>query len=391
MKGSSNIPANRHWTANPKVQDEVLEAVTRVILSGNFILGEEVERFESEFSIISGVQGCGVGSGTDAVTIALLAGGIGAGDEVLVPAFAPAGTITGVLGCGAMPVLVDVTNDFELDLRSAQEAISKRTRALISVHFFGRMDNMWGISAFAQAFNLWVVEDCAHAHGAMLWDPGAGTWRQAGTIGDGAAFSFYPTKNLGACGDAGFCGTRHVDLLPHLKRLRQYGWTRKDHSECLGRNTRLDEMQAGILRVGLKTLPQRNERRSAIAAIYHQLLSPWLPEGSVIPAKIDHERVRVFHQYVLQTGKRDRLLAHFRQRGIGFGVHYPALNLQPAFASFSRGRKLSTAETLANRVVSLPIYPDLSDVEVEIICEILNTFWRMPGEVQFSSASPSQS
>jgi dTDP-4-amino-4,6-dideoxygalactose transaminase len=358
-----------------------------VIKRGNFILGEEVESFEREFSAISGVEGCGVGSGTDALTLALMAGGIGPGDEVIMPAFAPAGTINGVLGSGATPILIDVTPDFDLDLCSAQRGITPRSRAIICVHFFGCMANILAIRNFAKSFGLWVVEDCSHAHGAMLWDTDPGAWRPAGTVGDAAAFSFYPTKNLGACGDAGYCGTRHAGLVPHLKKLRQYGWTRRDHAETLGRNTRLDEMQACILRVGLRILLKRNQRRRMIASMYHKMLSPGLPEESVLPAEVDTQRVRVFHQYVLQSPDRDCLLEHLSRNGIGFGVHYPALNLQPAFARFARGIRPTVAERLSSRVVSLPIYPELPDSEVETICEILNTFWRMREKARSSSGS----
>lgn len=382
------IPANRHWTADPTAQEEVREAVARVIARGNFILGEEVESFEREFSAISGVNGYGVGSGTDAVTLALMAGGIRPGDEVLLPAFAPAGSITGVLATGATPVLIDVTEDFELELRSAQEAITPKTKAIVCVHLFGRMDSMTAIEAFANAHQLWVVEDCAHAHGSMLWDPEKGAWRPAGTIGDAAAFSFYPTKNLGACGDAGYCGTRHAELLPNLKKLRQYGWTRRDHAEALGLNTRLDELQACILRVGLRGLSERNQKRRMIAATYHRLLAPNLPLNWRLPAAVDSQRVRVFHQYVVQSPVRDRLLQHFRKSGVGFGVHYPALHHQPAFALFARGVGLKTTELLSATVVSLPSFPDLSNTEVEKVCEILTTFWKMQEEPRFFSASP---
>ena len=295
------------------------------------------------------------------------------------PVLAPGGTITGVVSSGATPVLVEVTSDFQLDLRSATEAITERTRAVVCVHMFGRMDNMPEINRLAEAFHLWVVEDCAHAHGAMLLDPRTATWRPAGTMGDAAAFSFYPTKNLGACGDAGFCGSKHTELLPSLKALRQYGWTRKDHAERVGRNTRLDEVQAGILRVGLRLLLARNQRRRLIAARYHKLLSPNVPTDSALPAENDPQRLRVFHQYVIQSGDRDRLLAHLTQNGIGYGLHYPTLSEQPAFAPYARGLDFPMARKLAKRVVSLPIYPELSNSEVERICETLNTFWSTPG------------
>ena len=382
------IPANRHWTADPTAQKDVREAVARVIARGNFILGEEVESFEREFSAISGVKGYGVGSGTDAVTLALMAGGIGPGDEVLLPAFAPAGSITGVLATGATPMLIDVTADFELDLRSAQEAITPRSKAIVCVHFFGRMDSMTAIEAFANAHELWVVEDCAHAHGSMLWDTEKSAWRPAGTIGDAAAFSFYPTKNLGACGDAGYCGTRHAELLPDLKKLRQYGWTRRDHAESLGLNTRLDELQASILRVGLRALSERNQKRRMIAANYHRLLAPNLPLNWRIPAAADSQRVRVFHQYVVQSPVRDRLLEHLSRSGVGFGVHYPALHQQPAFVPFACGVGLKNTERLSATVVSLPSFPELSNTEVEKVCEILSTFWRVQEEPRFLSASP---
>jgi aminotransferase EvaB len=382
------IPANRHWTADLSAQEEVREAVARVIARGNFILGEEVECFEREFADISGVTGCGVGSGTDALTLALMLGNIGPGDEVLLPAFAPAGTISGVLATGATPVLIDVTADFDLDLRSAQNAITPRSRGVIFVHLFGRMDPMLDVQTLANAFNLWVVEDCAHAHAAMLWDSATGQWRLAGTLGDAAAFSFYPTKNLGACGDAGFCGSRHTELLPHLKKLRQYGWTRRDHAETLGRNTRLDEIQACILRVGLRTLLKRNQRRRIIAAMYHKMLSPSLPADWGLPDEIDSKRVRVFHQYVVQSPVRDQFLQHLSKSGIGFGIHYPALHQQPAFAQFSRNIPLTTAERLSKSVTSLPIFPELSNTEVESVCETLITFWKMQENGRFSSAYP---
>jgi dTDP-4-amino-4,6-dideoxygalactose transaminase len=374
MKSCLKIPSNKHWTAAPQAQLEVQQTILRVLANGNFTLGSEVESFEREFSAFTGVPGLGVGSGTDAITLALTVGGIGPGDEVLLPTFAPAGTIAGVLCSGATPVLVDITSDFELDLKMAEQSITKNTRAVVCVHLFGRMENMWGINQLANLFNLWVVEDCAHAHGAMLLEPGTQTWWPAGSIGDAAAFSFYPTKNLGACGDAGFCGSKHTELLPRLAALRQYGWTRRDHAEILGRNSRLDEIQAGILRVGLRSLLERNHRRRANASAYHKLLQGSSAHHCTLPPQTDPARILVFHQYVLQSDRRDALISHLQNHGIGYGIHYPPLHTQPAFRRYGGERAFAAADDLGRRVVSLPMFPELSNTEIEIVCETLNTF-----------------
>ena len=374
MNNTSKIPSNRHWTSTPQAQLEVQKVVLRILERGNFTLGTEVETFEREFSAFCGVQGIGFVIGTDAITLALMAGGIGPGDEVLVPTYAPAGTITGVLCSGATPVLVDITPDFELDLEKAREAITKRTAAVVCVHLFGRMDNMWELGALAKLLNLWVVEDCAHAHGAMLLERSSQTWWPAGAIGDAAAFSFYPTKNLAACGDAGFCASKHTGILPKIRAFRQYGWTARDQAEAVGRNTRLDEIQAGILRVGLHSLPDRNHRRRVIAAIYHKLLEPAEPQKCTLPAQNDPERIMVFHQYVIQSANRDRLLAHLTEHGVGYGIHYPPLHTQPAFEVYGRGRKFPVAERLGMRVVSLPMFPELSNTEIKNVCQTLNAF-----------------
>jgi dTDP-4-amino-4,6-dideoxygalactose transaminase len=295
---------------------------------------------------------------------------------VLLPTFAPAGTITGILCAGATPVLVDITADLEIDLEEARKAITERTRAVVCVHLFGRMDNMHALCCFAKSLNLWLVEDCAHAHGAMLLERDTQVWRPAGCLGDAAAFSFYPTKNLGACGDAGFCATKHTALIPKLQALRQYGWKQRDHAEIVGRNTRLDEIQAAILRVGLRTLRERNHRRRMIAAIYHTLLEPerCAKQTLTLPVQNDPERIMVFHQYVLQSDRRDKLLAHLTKQRIGYGIHYPPLHKQPAFELYGGGRHYTVAERVAGRVLSLPMFPELSDGQIEIICETLNTF-----------------
>ena len=374
MNQNLKIPSNKHWTSTPEAQIELQQAVRRILERGNFTLGAEVEAFEREFSAFCGVQGIGVGSGTDAIALGLMAGGIGPGDEVLLPTFAPAGTITGILCTGAKPVLIDITADFEIDLNKAQEAITERTRAVVCVHLFGRMNNMQALGRLAKSFNLWVVEDCAHAHGAMLFESGAQVWQPAGCIGDAAAFSFYPTKNLAACGDGGFCATKHAELLPKLKALRQYGWTRRDHAEVVGRNTRLDEIQAGILRVGLRSLLERNQRRRMIAAMYHNLLLTVTRAELTLPPQSDPERILVFHQYVIQSDQRDRVIARLATHGIGYGIHYPPLHKQPAFEVYGGSRPYAVAERIASRVVSLPMFPELSNKQIEIICEALNTF-----------------
>lgn len=275
-----SIPFNQLWTTREDAREPLAAAMERVLRSGRYILGAEVEAFEEEFSAYLGVTGgVGVASGTDALTLALLAGRMEPGAEVLLPAFGSGATITGILAAGATPVPVDVEWDFTLDQNRLEEALTPRTRALVAVHLYGKPDRIIALRRFTQTHGLWLVEDCAQAHGAEVWDPGEERWKKTGTFGDAAAFSFYPTKNLGALGDAGFCVVRTAAGTEKLRSLRQYGWRRRDKATQVGRNSRMDELQAAVLRIGLPAAG-RLERatQNACAGVRHPARR--LPRGA---------------------------------------------------------------------------------------------------------------
>ena len=363
------IPLTKLWVHEKVGQNEALPAIQRVLSRGNFILGDEVELFEREFCSFLGVQGgTAVGSGTDAITLGLLAGGVNPGDEVIVPDFAPGATITGVLAAGATPVLVDMTEDFELDLSLVEEALSERTKAIIAVHLYGRVQNMPPILRLAAKYRLWVVEDCAHAHGAALWNPNEQIWKMAGTLGDVGAFSFYPTKNLGCLGDGGFVSTRSLETAQRLRELRQYGWRQKDDSERIGRNSRLDEIQAAVLRVALRKLADWNGARRRLAELYTTHLQTDSHFGKLTCFPSCQTRRDVHHLFVIRVKERDLLIKGLSSSGIGTAIHYPkALSQQTAYRPFAKTKAFPVAEKLAREVLSLPMYPALLDAEIEFI------------------------
>lgn len=363
----SRIPFAKLWVHQERHQLEAAEAIQRVLTKGQFILGQEVESFEYAFCDFLGIPaGVAVGSGTDALTLGLLAGGISQGDEVLLPAFSPGATITAVLAAGAIPVLVDVTEQFELDLQGIEDALTERTRAIIIVHLFGRMNDMVPILKVAARKQLWVVEDCAHAHGASLWNTARQKWEMAGTVGDVGAFSFYPTKNLGAIGDGGFVCTHSMSTAHKLRELRQYGWRTRDDSETVGRNSRLDEIQAAVLRVGLRNLAQWNLGRRHLAALYFSHLQTDEAIGNLTCPIRSEDRTDVYHLFVIRTRERQSLIDRLSLAGIDTGIHYPkALSEQKAFRRFAWNKTFPTAERLAKEVLSLPMYPSLEEITLE--------------------------
>jgi len=372
------IPLTKLWVHEPEAMGEAALTLGRVLRSGKFVLGGEGEAFEREFCRFLGASsGVGVGSGTDAITLALLAGGIAEGDEVLVPDFAPGATASGVLATGATPVLVDVKLDFSLDLSGLQAALTSRTRAIVVVHLFGSMDDMTTLLAFARENGLWVVEDCAHAHGAMSWSEPEQQWRMAGTLGDAGAFSFYPTKNLGGIGDGGFCCCASPAIAEVLRELRQYGWRERDNSTRVGRNSRLDEIQAAILRDALPKLPFWNTRRQSLAALYLEFLEPAAHRAGVTLPKPQTGRRHVFHQFVIRSRERDALASQLASRGVGCGIHYPRpLSQQTAYRRFGANRSFPVSEQLAGEVLSLPMHPTLSVEAALEVVSILEAIWR---------------
>jgi dTDP-3-amino-3,4,6-trideoxy-alpha-D-glucose transaminase len=343
------------------IKPELDEAAARVLASGWYILGPEVRAFEAEFAAFCGVgHAIGVGNGTEALYLALLALGIGAGDEVISVANAADYEPLTILQAGARPVFVDVDErTFTIEPELLEAAITPRTRAIMPVHLYGRMADMDAIMAVAKSYGLPVIEDCAQAHGAQLQG------RVAGSIGECGCFSFYPSKNLGALGDGGMITTDDAELAARLRRLRMYGWEKRYHTvDPGGINSRLDEIQAALLRAKLRHLADWNAARRRIAQRYNQLLAG---TGLLLP-DLPADQSHVFHLYVVQTEQRDRLQIALQQRGVETAIHYPLpAHLQPVYHGLAEPGSLPVTERLANTVLSLPIYPELTDAEIDAV------------------------
>jgi dTDP-3-amino-3,4,6-trideoxy-alpha-D-glucose transaminase len=350
------------------IQAELDLALTDILKRGSFILGEEVSAFEREFSAYCGVShAVGVASGTEALQLALLACGIGMNDEVIAPAHTAVATIAAIEASGARPLLVDIDPaTYTLDTSQLEKIITPSTRAIIPVHLYGYPVDMKPVLEIARERNIFIVEDGSQAHGAKY----AGA--RVGSFGDIAAFSFYPTKNLGAFGDAGVIVTNHDTLAEKARLLRQYGWKEHYISSVKGMNSRLDEIQAGILRVKLRYLDSWNERRRQLAAQFMVLLSDTEITLPAIPGDGEH----VFHQFVIRSAKRDGLRAYLKQHGIHTLIHYPVpVHLQPAYADLGYAlHDLPNTELASREVLSLPIYPELTEDMVHQICQRIAEF-----------------
>jgi len=347
------------------LQVEIETAVNRVLLGGWFVLGEETRAFEAEFAAYVGVtHGVGVASGTDALALALRAVGVEAGDEVVTVSHTAVATVVAVEQAGARPIFVDIDPaTFTLNPTQLEAAISPRTQAVVPVHLYGHPADMEAILAVTQQHDLAVVEDCAQAHGARY------RGQRVGSFGDAAAFSFYPTKNLGAAGDGGMVVTNRSDVAERLRLLRQYGWARRYVSQVRGSNSRLDELQAAILRVKLRYLEAWNERRRELAAWYATLLA----NTSLVVPRAVGDVTHVYHLYVVRAQERDLLLADLHEHGIGAQVHYPVpVHLQPAYADLGFGPgSLPETEQAAKEVLSLPLYPEMTEEAIESIVEAI--------------------
>jgi len=348
------------------IQSEMNDAIGRVLKSGWFILGPEVAAFEKELAEYIGVRhAIGVGSGTEAIHIALLALGIGAGDEVITVPNTAVATVAAIELAGARAVLCDVRADaMTLDTDKLARAITPRTRAIIPVHLFGQSCDLDPILQIARAKKISVLEDCAQAHGATYRGKRVGAW------GDIAAFSFYPTKNLGAYGDGGAILTNDAQLAEHVKLLRQYGWRELYASDIKGMNSRLDEMQAAILRVKLRHLDAWNAARRERAALYTELLRTVTP-----PREMAYGQ-HVYHLYVIQSHNRQSLVSHLKARDIGTAIQYPlAIHQQAAYANLGyRDDDLPVASKLAREILSLPLYPELPLDDVRAVAAAVNEF-----------------
>ena len=349
--------------ANPKAQylaykEEIDAAVLDVLGSGAYILGQQVSLFEEEFADYLGAKfAVGCGSGTDALVLALKSLDIGAGDEVIVPSHTAVPTVAAIVMAGATPVCVDVEPEYyTLDASLIEAACTDKTKVIIAVHLYGQAAAMDELVRIAKQRGLRLIEDCAQATGAKYRS------RRLGTIGDIGCFSFFPTKNLGAIGDGGAVVTDDPELAERLRRLRQYGWNENRVSQEPGINSRLDELQAAVLRVKLRHLDAGNLRRRQLAAYYTENLAG---ESVYVPTIREHAE-HVFHLYVVKTDNRSKMLERLKDNGIHAGVHYPVpVHLQPAYQGRVRNAgALQITETLANEVLSLPLYPELGESQL---------------------------
>ena len=355
--------------ANPKRQffaqkEDITHAITRVLDSESYILGFEVENFEKEFAKYIGTSQCiGVNSGTDALILGLRALGITSGDEVITPSHTATATVSAIVICGATPVFVDIDpNSFTIDPTQVRDAVTSRTRAIVAVHLYGNPCDMDALQQIADEKGIFIVEDCAQAHGAE-WHG-----RKIGTFGAIACFSFYPTKNLGGIGDGGAVVTNDPLLAEKIRRLRQYGWDSNRVSQEPSSVSRLDEIQAAILRVKLPNLDVSNERRREIAEIYSTQLQV---ENLKLPTT-NVDTKHVYHLYVVQMKNRDEAMRHLNQQGVFPGVHYPVpVHLQPAYRNLpsSNSGALPVTEKLAKTILSLPMFPELKVSEIERVCQ----------------------
>jgi dTDP-3-amino-3,4,6-trideoxy-alpha-D-glucose transaminase len=340
-------------------------AVERVFVSARYILGPEVEAFEAEFAAYLGIgHAVGVANGTDAIELALRAAGIGPGDEVITVAHTAVATACGIERAGARPVFVDIrADDYTIDPRAIPAAISSRTRAIVAVHLYGQPARLKELRAVADRNNLLCIEDCAQAHGARYGG------RFVGTFGHLAAFSFYPTKNLGAFGDGGAVVTADAALADRVRRLRNYGQAdRYRHEDAGGFNSRLDELQAAMLRVSLRRLAADNAERQRLADRYlSRLRVPALPCSA---PGTDH----VYHLFVVRHSNRDAFRDGLRRRGVETLVHYPIpVHLQPAYAHLGgEPGDLPETERAAREVVSLPLYPGLTNEQQDAVIAAVN-------------------
>jgi len=345
--------------------EEIRAAALRVLDRGWYVLGPEVEQFEAAFAAYHGVgYAVGVASGTDAIELALRAAGIGPGDEVITVSHTAVATVCAIERAGATPVLVDIDPvSYTMDPTATAAAIKPRTKAIVPVHLYGHPADMPALVAIAEQHKLLLIEDCAQAHGARMGG------RLVGTLGHLGTFSFYPTKNLGACGDGGAVITRDAQLAARLRRLRTYGQVSRYRHVERGVNSRLDELQAAILGVKLKHLDQHNAVRRELAARYDRLLA-----HVIRPGIRDSDIYHVYHLYVIRHSDRDALQVKLRTRGVETLVHYPVpVHLQEAYndLGYRRG-DLPVTEQIAEEVLSLPMHVGLSMADIDAAASAVN-------------------
>lgn len=360
--GSAVVPFNDLKAQYRSIQQEVDAAVLKVLASSEYILGSEVARFEEEFAAFSGVRyGVGVNSGTSALHLALLAAGVGPGDEVITVPYTFVATVAAIRYTGATPVLIDIDRcTYNMDPARIAEKITPLTKAIVPVHLYGQPADMDPILEIARRHNLVVIEDAAQAHGAEY------KGRRAGSMGDLAAFSFYPSKNLSAYGEGGMVTTGNADYARTIRMLRNWGAEDRYHNLIKGFNYRMDGIQGAVLRVKLRYLEQWTEARRSVAALYTEGLRDARVTTPFVRGDVRH----VFNVYAVLAEDRGKLADLLRERQIQFGIHYPIpLHLSEAHADLGHaGGDFPVSESVASQVLSLPIYPEMTPEQVDTVC-----------------------
>lgn len=356
----------RQWQ---QIEPEIMDAVRRVLPTGKYTLGPELTAFEAEFASYVGTKfSIGISSGTAALHLALLACGVGPGDEVITVPNTYIATTFAISYCGATPVFVDVEPDtFNMDPQQIEDKITSRTKAVLPVHLYGQVSNIESIVEIAHRHNLKVVEDCAHTHGATRHR------RFAGSFGDVGCFSFYPTKVMGAFGDGGMCTTSDPEIDTKIRQLRYMGQRTKYNHEIIGYQERLDELQAAMLRVKLRYLDEWVNKRQHVAAIYDEMLTGLPVQPPVVADGNNH----AFYLYTIKTKRRDELKQYLLDHGIGCYVVYPYLVPETgAYQSLGVDRTtLPQAAQDVDQILSLPMFPELTDQEVMQVCNTIRAFY----------------
>ena len=362
-----NIPANRLDRGFYQYQDEFEAKALEVLRSGWYVLGNEVMAFEQEFAAYCGAKHCvGLASGLDALWIAFRVLGISEGDEVIVQGNTYIASVMGITINGATPVFVEPDAFYNIDVTKIEEKITERTKAILVVHLYGQASNMTEVMRLAEKYNLRVVEDCAQSHGAM-WNG-----KMTGTFGDVGCFSFYPSKNLGAFGDGGAVIINDDNLDKQFRIFRNYGSEKRYHNMIIGANSRLDEMQAALLRVRLNHLDEITKERVEIAGAYtagiknEKVLLPQILEGAT----------SVFHQYVVKVDNRDAFIEYLKEHDIGTIIHYPIPpHLAEAYQYLGHQKgEYPITERYADTVLSLPMYTGMTKEEIEYVIDVINQY-----------------
>lgn len=358
------IPMVDLKTQYARLKDEIDRGVQEVLDSCAFVLGPNVKAFEEETAAYLGVKhAIGCASGTDALHLALLASGIGEGDEVITTPFTFIATAEAIRYVGAKPVFVDIDpKTFNIDPGAIEAAITEKTKAVMPVHLFGQPADMARIAVICAKHGLEIIEDCAQSFGASI------DGRQTGTFGLSAGFSFFPSKNLGCYGDGGLVATRDDEVAERVKMLRNHGSEVRYYHDEIGYNSRLDEIQAAILRVKLKRIEEFNRERRRVARLYAELMAD-LP---VVTPYEDGIGVHVYHQYTLLSDRRDAIMQALRQVGIACAVYYPVpLHKQKVFREQCAGLRLPVTDSVAGRCLSLPMYPELEEAAIRRIVSVI--------------------